>query len=167
MSDISTLFVEHLNDQPSAPSTPTISRAGSPPPGHRFPVINIDENTPLLVASSAEHCNHPTVLPAMALNGVPIELLTGSPRVCRLGIAHISQHNHEARHYRKPPADEEDNVQSEPKIGRKRQVIGILVRFAPAFISPRVASHHSAGSATGHYDPFSCHWDDPRGHLRV
>ncbi|KAF5319166.1 hypothetical protein D9619_008518 [Psilocybe cf. subviscida] len=119
---ISTLYVEHLNDRPSAPSTPTESREGSVPPGHRLSVISIDEETPLLVAQSdAHHHRHPSALPAMSLNGVPVELLAGSPRVCRLSIAHIAHQHHEAH---QPPADEEDYTHA---IGRKRQVIGILV----------------------------------------
>ncbi|KAF9558720.1 Zinc/iron permease [Agrocybe pediades] len=166
---ISTSFVEHLQDNPSAPPTPAtsprspISAQANASTPQANPLPTIDENTPLLhptliktpsapvlpvqkrsetipvIATQLHHHYHPhPQLPA-----VPIEVLTNSPRICRLAIAHdhlhghhgckphsrdVEQQEHIRHHGEEDIAHEHMHEQEQrPKIGRRRQVVGLLV----------------------------------------
>lgn len=188
--DISTSYVEHLHDKPSAPPTPTnslppsrptslklststirprsssrsISRAHSP---QTFPA-SFTETTPLLLATKPAseppaldliqraaqplipdrsvchdyHVDHGStpVIAAVAVAGLPIEVLTNSPRICRLTLAHDHKGAHGQHHttYRDPresinvetgDVHRDHDKEHHPRIGRRRQIITILVRL--------------------------------------
>lgn len=63
------------------------------------------------------------------------------------------------------PMHEDPPEEQPPRIGRKRQVVGILVSFSSCFSSCYL--RYSLGAATGHYDPFACHRVNPCHHPRV
>jgi len=186
--DISTSYVEHLHDKPSAPPTPVNSlppsRPMSPKPSspatrprsssRNIPrahsphtlAVPFTETTPLLLATkplnepstldlirrateplipdrNAYHDHHvdndsAPVIAAATVGGLPIEVLTNSPRICRLTLAHDHKVDHRQHHATHHHPHEHISVEAggvqhdkkhHPRIGRRRQIVGILVRF--------------------------------------
>lgn len=106
--------------------------------------------------SQHSHQRLPALLPAVNF----IEVLTNSPRICRLGLAPAGEHQHHHHQHDHDPAEDDEhgcgrccsvsrpvgeasNVAQEaghlqhrhhgdstplPTVGRKRQIVGILVR---------------------------------------
>ncbi|CAA7264582.1 unnamed protein product [Cyclocybe aegerita] len=201
---VSTTYVEHLQDKPSAPPTPvdtpptspkprtrSISRTrrrsrsrplspGSPPRSPRFPTLPpsmaATESTPLLIAAQPvpsgpkrsaslhfhpahtfpvhhhhHHHLHHVFAQAKAVVGLPLEVLAGSPRICRLGLAQgrTRTHGRDCQHVLGPDSDSESSEESgldevegsrgrrhsheerqhhhRPVVGRRRQIVGVLV----------------------------------------
>ncbi|KJA18938.1 hypothetical protein HYPSUDRAFT_205019 [Hypholoma sublateritium FD-334 SS-4] len=121
---VSTTFVEYLHDKPSAPPSPGIPALPTRPRS-LAPSKAPSEGTPLL----EDHDN----LPAVAKVVIPIEVINNSPRICRLSIAHDHVHEHHPHVYTHL-SEEEDELELEqaqehahPRIGRQRQIVGILV----------------------------------------
>ncbi|PPR05016.1 hypothetical protein CVT24_010209 [Panaeolus cyanescens] len=93
------------------------------------------------------HHLHGPIIPVAAVAGVPIEVLTNSPRIFRLGLSHDHHHHHHHHHHEEDGhhstrahsiCEPDDTVQQdEPDhhhhhhhhatIGRRRQIVGILV----------------------------------------
>jgi len=220
--DISTSYVEHLHDKPSAPPTPVSSLPPSLPttpkptsssrsiprtPSATKVAVPLTETTPLLLATKpaaqpalsltrgtiesltpahnthhAHHnyqvqYSHTPIIPAAAVAGLPIEVLTNSPRICRLTVAHehvghggrhtTHHHPHETIHVETDEVRHDEN--HHPSIGRKRQIVGILVRFlSDLFFSFSDSDlRFIAGPPTRHYDSFSCYWIDVISDLRL
>jgi len=184
--DISTSYVEHLHDKPSAPPTPVDSLPPSPPTSPKPSASTVrprsssrsiprayspqkyavpcSETTPLLLATKpasepptldlfrraaqplisdpsachghhADHGSAPVIV-AAAVTGLPIEVLTNSPRICRLTVAHDhhsqqhTTHHHPHENINVETGEVQHDKKHHPRIGRRRQVISILVRFS-------------------------------------
>ncbi|KIM44048.1 hypothetical protein M413DRAFT_25534 [Hebeloma cylindrosporum] len=174
---ISTSYVEHLHDKPSAPPTPVgslpPSRPRSPKPStsttrrstsrdnpEEYPpqkvAVTITETTPLLVGGTKPACEPPAldgtrrpiarrdhhiivghgsapVIAAAAVAGLPIEVLTNSPRICRLAVAHDRRGDHHNTHHHSheniniEAGEDQYDKKPHPRIGRRRQIVSILV----------------------------------------
>ncbi|KAF9483627.1 Zinc/iron permease [Pholiota conissans] len=150
---ISTTYVEQLQDKPSAPPTPVPSTppTRSQSPSAKVTALLVTENTPLLPTASAHpqrrhtvdaHHHHHNHLHPTELSGVPVAVLHNSPRICRLAIAHDHVNGHHCHPHEHPlheeygldsdfqehaKDDESSHHHHHPRIGRRRQIIGILV----------------------------------------
>ncbi|KAF9039164.1 ZIP zinc transporter-domain-containing protein [Panaeolus papilionaceus] len=101
---------------------------------------------------TTRHHLHGPIIPVAAVAGVPIEVLTNSPRIFRLGLSHDHHHHHHHHHHHNEEGhhsvkahsvhEPDDAVQpDEPDhdhhhdhhhhhhvmVGRRRQIVGILV----------------------------------------
>ncbi|KAJ7216285.1 Zinc/iron permease [Mycena haematopus] len=127
---VSTSYVDFLHADPSAPSSP----AGSSAPSRAECSARPDETTPLIVVP-VEIRPKPSPLTPSYLAAV-----LAPPRHCplsrhdgRLLSICVTTANHEVEHFH-PEEDTDDEAESErhhdhdaPKVGRGRQVVGIIV----------------------------------------
>jgi zinc transporter 1/2/3 len=79
------------------------------------------------------HHSHVPIIPAAAVAGLPIEILTNSPRICRLTVVHEhagchTKHHHPHETVHIEPDEVHHDEEHHPSIGRRRQIVGILVR---------------------------------------
>ncbi|KAJ6632526.1 Zinc/iron permease [Mycena sp. CBHHK59/15] len=134
---ISTSYVDFLHADPSAPSTPV----GSPTPSrsrsrsstllseHAAPV----ETTPLIMPTNIRAKTSPAGRPS--LNAPPyIAAILSPPRHCplsrhdgRLLSVCVTTANHEPEPFSPEEPEAEPERQNKPKIGRGRQIVGIIV----------------------------------------
>ncbi|KAF8882996.1 Zinc/iron permease [Infundibulicybe gibba] len=151
---ISTSYVEHLHADPSAPSTPAPSR--SPSPTHPVPVIQIPvipeselerngaatEYTPLLPPAPPRITSSPHALTLIQLPTPHYLNIVNSPRIKRSGSQIVAcpsvlgggrgktQDRGRDGHRRSAENERASEAQTEtraPRIGRRRQVVAILV----------------------------------------
>ncbi|KAF8876792.1 ZIP zinc transporter-domain-containing protein [Gymnopilus junonius] len=162
----STSFVEHLNGKSSTPSTPVASQVPSrrpslPPKPNGAPANPdeaISEITPLLnggrpvsitipAGVQTYHAIHSHTSHSHTHHTHQSNILTNSPRVCRMALTHehtpiqIDGHKSERgesyeRALQKRRQDqyeteqrriEDSNAEQRPRIGRRRQIVGLLV----------------------------------------
>ena len=117
---------------------------------------------------SPHRCHHvhhiyTPIIPPTKVTGLPIDLLTNSPRIFRqLGMSHSRSHEHighsqanEGEYSNHHHRDEREHL----RVGRRRQVVGLLVG---AFTSIEYLSDlvFSTGLAAWHNDTFPSHWTD-------
>ncbi|KAF8151638.1 ZIP zinc transporter-domain-containing protein [Crassisporium funariophilum] len=145
---------------PPGPSPSSISsKAHVPERSITMPLRPSTTSHPPLPHAHSHHHAHPhlhhahhtysPIIPLAAVAGLPIEVLTNSPRIFRLGLHHghgfehdrdRHHHGHHACHRRPSPSEEGegrgrhhhhshhgDGHDLPPRIGRRRQVVGILV----------------------------------------
>ena len=90
-------------------------------------------NTSLHSREHSSHHPHPhhiyaPIVPSAAVPGVPIDILTNSPRICRqLGLSHPHAHGHLDPEHERACSDHHHEHENKQPIGRRRQVVGLLV----------------------------------------
>ena len=178
-ADVSTAYVEHLQEEPPE-AAPPAERTPTPPnpiPPRRITAAQpktrtpLSEITPLLLGQPAPSPAQVAALrartlpsrrrprqssfssnysyqphhqhfqgPILDLPGIPVEVLSGSPRICRLSL-----HSRMGSEIKLPEVDEEtaeqeaeegehghhEHVAELPVVGRGRQVVGLLVSWFP------------------------------------
>lgn len=113
---------------------------------------------------SPHHCHHhlPTIPPS-TVTGVPIDVLTNSPRIFRLlGMTHPHPHEH-IRHEHTSEVEYLDHHNHDEhehlRVSRRRQVVGLLVSVLTLIeYLPDSLYFFSTGPATWDNDPFPSDW---------
>ena len=109
------------------------------------------------------HCHHhlPTIPPS-TVTGVPIDVLTNSPRIFRLlGMSHPHLHEHVRREQASEveyPDHHQHDEHEHLRVSRRRQVVGLLVSALTLIECLSDYFFFSIGSATWDNDPFSSYW---------
>lgn len=113
---------------------------------------------------SPHRCHLHPIIPPATVTGVPIDVLTNSPRVFRqLGMSHHSHPHEHVEHEQTIEGEYSDHYHHDEhehlRVSRRRQVVGLLVSVLTSIQYLSLTLFFcSTGPATWDNDPFSSYW---------